>query len=400
MTSVQHAPASAVRRLSSPSDVRRMLLGHALASVGMSLPWPLLLVLVWDRTHSDLLLGATGAARMLPYVAFSWAAGRLADARRRDQVVLASVIARVIALVIVAAAIGLGQLPLAVLAAAAAVAAGTPAYPALAAALPDVAGPRTDRATELLVTVEVASFVVGPALGGLLLWPPTRSATPAVAVALVAAAWCVLRPVRLPAPTREPGEPARPRLRASVRGGVLATIVLMSAVNFVGALVAIALLPLAERLWAGDAATYGVATGVLGFGALGGPLLARLGRTDGERIRWGLVLLGLTLGAVAAAPAVAWAVAPLAVAGGAAVHVEASATRLLQQAVPDRLRASAFGLADSAMVGAALVGSLAGPVLAGLVDPRTLLAGLAAATILASGAAKSKRWMQVSAQIR
>lgn len=42
-----------------PRTVHRLLVGHVLASVGMSLPWPLLLVLVWDRSgtggHADLL---------------------------------------------------------------------------------------------------------------------------------------------------------------------------------------------------------------------------------------------------------------------------------------------------------------------------------------------------------
>jgi hypothetical protein len=31
------------------APVRRLLLSHALASLGMSLPWPLLLVLVWQQ---------------------------------------------------------------------------------------------------------------------------------------------------------------------------------------------------------------------------------------------------------------------------------------------------------------------------------------------------------------
>jgi MFS family permease len=381
------------------TDTDRVLVGHALASVGMSLPWPLLLVLVWDSTHSDLLLGATGAARMLPYVVLSWAAGRLADARRRDQVVRATVVARVGALVLAAGAIALDQLLSAVLACTAAIAVGTPAYPALAAALPGVAGGRQARATELLVTIEIASFVVGPALGGLLLWPPTRAATPAVAVALVAGAWLLLRRVDLPAAAPSPGEAGGRSVRGILRGRVVRTIGVMAAVNLVVSLVAVALIPMVERLWGGGATAYGVATGALGFGALGGPLLVRLGRTDPARVGLGLVLMGVLLVGVAPTPTVAFGVLPLAVVGAAAVHVEAAATRMLQEDVPDPVRASALGLTDSAMVAAAMIGSLSGPLLVDLAGPRLLLMTLATLAILAGVSARSTPVVLVRSEI-
>ena len=94
--------------------------------------------------------------------------------------------------------------------------------------MPRLAGPAKRRATEVLVTIEVAAWVVGPALGGLLLLPVTRPYIPLIAVALtvLAAAW----PWRVPLPgpvtdrrTREavasmfrtvrrhPGRPGRPR---------------------------------------------------------------------------------------------------------------------------------------------------------------------------------------------
>ena len=73
-------------------------MSHGLAALAMSLPWPLLLVLVDDRTGTTsaaaLLLGLTGAARMLPYVALSWATGTLADRFRRDRLVRATLVAR------------------------------------------------------------------------------------------------------------------------------------------------------------------------------------------------------------------------------------------------------------------------------------------------------------------
>ena len=63
---------------------RRVITSHSIAALAVALPWPLLLVLVHERSNDPLLLGLVGAARMLPYVACSWATARLADALRRD----------------------------------------------------------------------------------------------------------------------------------------------------------------------------------------------------------------------------------------------------------------------------------------------------------------------------
>ena len=49
----------------------RLLTGHALAATAMSMPWPWLLVLVWNDSHDRALLGLAASARMLPYVACS-----------------------------------------------------------------------------------------------------------------------------------------------------------------------------------------------------------------------------------------------------------------------------------------------------------------------------------------
>ena len=73
---------------------RGTIASHAVAAVGMSLPWPLLVLLVWERAGDGWVLGVAGAARMLPYVALSWAAGRLADRYARDRIVRLTLLAR------------------------------------------------------------------------------------------------------------------------------------------------------------------------------------------------------------------------------------------------------------------------------------------------------------------
>ena len=88
--------------------------------------------------------------------------------------------------------------------------------------------------------------------------------------------------------------------------------------------------------------------------------------------------------AVSLAPALGWAVGPLALVGAVAVRVEAAATALLQARLPNAVCASVLGLTDTVMVGAALVGSLVGPVLIGLAGPLPVLLGLTVVVVAAA----------------
>jgi Major Facilitator Superfamily len=389
--------------------VSRVLASHALASVGMSLPWPLLMVLVWRETGSDAWLGVTAGARMAPYVALSWWVPRLADRLRRDNLVRATLVIRSGLLLGTAGAIAHGAVVAAVVLATLTVAVATPAYPALAAGMPRLAAAESQRATDLLVTIEVASFVVGPAVGGILLGSP-RLVAPAAAAATVAA-WGLYAGIRQPRPAPSvigapgpsagssetaaataPGSWAAGSAWSPTRGTRLA-LALLVLVNLVVATTGVTLIRLSESLWDAapwgwsDATAYGLATGALGFGALGGPLLRRRSEPLGSRLRRGIVLLALGLLATAVAPALVWAVGPLLSVGAAAVAVEAAATEMLQRAVPDHRRAGVLGVADSAMVLAAMVGALAAPVMAGWWGPRHVVLGTAVGCLVAVAAA-------------
>jgi MFS family permease len=352
----------------------QVLTVHALSATGMSLPWPLLLVMVADSTDSGAMLGVAAAARLAPYVALSWWVGRLADRHSRDVIVRSTLVARLALLTGVAAAIATDRAALAVVLASLTVAAATPAYPALAAGMPRLSGPSSQRATELLVTIEVASFVVGPALGGLLLLAPAF--TGPAAVALTGAALACYAGVRQPRP-----EAVRVERRAPFRvtsGPLRSALAAVMLVNAVGSAAVVALLPLAEEQWSesGADAAYGLATALIGFGALGGPLLGLLGGRRGSRrpLAPGLLLVGAALGAVAASPSAWWAAAPLILAGAAAVQVEAAATETIQREAGDDHSAGVLGLADTLMVAAGLVGALGAPILAALIGAVPLLA--------------------------
>ncbi|MGA8047715.1 MAG: MFS transporter [Dermatophilaceae bacterium] len=364
----------------------RILVSHALAATAMGAAWPLLLAAVWSGTGSAWWLGAAGAARMAPYVLCSWWVGHFADRFSRSRIVTGTLVARVVLLAASGLALWADRLGLAVLVSALVVVVATPAYPALVAGLPAVPGARA-RTTEWLVTIEVCSFVVGPAIGGLLLGVPGLVIP--LATGATAVAWLVMRGVDLPAPRRAPG-----RVRTGWRA-VLATspqarrtLGLLAMINFVLAGVGIALLPMATDDWAAPWSTetaFGIGTAVLGFGALGAPLLVRLGRGPVRRTLCGLALMSAGIVLLGLAPAVLAALPALGLVGAAAVHAESNATRHLQDLIPDDSRASVFGLGDTAMVGAALAGSLAAPPIAEMLGARVLLVAVAVALVALSG---------------
>lgn len=364
----------------------RILVSHALAAGAMGLAWPLLLAGVWEVTGSALWLGVAAAARMAPYVLCSWWVGRFADRHSRSAIVRSSLVGRGILIAASGVALWADRLPAAVVLSALAVAVSTPAYPALVSGLPKLADAR-ERTTEWLVTIEVSSFVVGPAVGGLLLSVPGLVFPLAVAGTVLA--WAAIRGVSMPAPLRGSVDLRSgwlPVLRGSVR--VRRTVALMAVVNFVLAGVGIALLPLATGHWSRPWSTetaFGLGTAVLGFGALGAPLLLRVGRGAVRRTVAGLALMGVGVLVLAVVPTVVGAIPALALVGAAAVHAEGNATRHLQDLIPDESRASVFGLADTAMVSAALVGSLCAPLLAELLGARPLVVLLALASVALVG---------------
>src|SRR4029077_6300499 len=83
-------PGMTIRTQNRPA-VGRLLAAYSCSAVATGLPWPLLLVLVWERygdgPHGALVVGLVAAARMAPYVLLSWAVGSLGDHVRREPLV-------------------------------------------------------------------------------------------------------------------------------------------------------------------------------------------------------------------------------------------------------------------------------------------------------------------------
>jgi MFS family permease len=375
-------------RAHSRPVVGRLLAAYGCSSVAIGLPWPLLLVLVWDQygggPHGALIVGLAGAARMAPYVLLSWAIGSLGDHVRRDRLVVVTSALRLVFLLAAAAAVATDHLGLGVLAASFAVLSGTPTYPAIGAALPGLAGPHRARATELLVTIEVSAWVVGPALGGLLLAQALRPWTLVVAAALAALGLAFSTGITIPGPVEKAPDAVAGMLREVLHcRPAVGALGLAGLINIVVTVAGLVLLPLSEQSWGHGDAGFGIATACLGFGALGAPMLARLARRHGGvTTTRGLVTIAGAVALVAATP-VPWPALPLlALAGASGVVIESLLTGTLQDAVPDRYRAGALGLADTVMVGGCLIGSLVAPTLAQWAGARPALLVVSALALL------------------
>jgi MFS family permease len=353
----------------------RLVLSHALGATAISLPWPLLLAQVWSTTGSDAWLGLTGAVRLLPYVLLSVAAGILADRFSRPSVLRWSAALRALMLAAAGVAVITGHLGAGVGLAALSVAASTPAYPAAVAAMPRLGGSRTGRLTDLLVTTEVAAFVVGPAIGGVLIGLDAGRWALALGPVLGLGSWVLLTGIRSPGARPSDAGVVSDRL-AVVLGtpGARTAIAVVAVHNFVEAIAGVALLSLSHTHWLAGDRGFGVGTAALGFGSLAAPLLAMV-----LRMRSGLLVSAGGIGLAGVVPGMVVGAGPLAVAGAAGTVVECVSTEVLQRSVPDRVRAFALGLADAVMVGAAMLGALLAPWLASSLGPVALflvLAGL------------------------
>ncbi len=363
--------------------MRRLITSHALAGTAVALPWPALLAAVWQTTDDPTLLGLAGAARFAPCVLLSAFLGGIGDRFGRFRTVRVVTALRLALLALVAVFL-YAELPWAAVAAATlTVAAGVPAFPSLAALVPQVADD-PEPATDTLVTWEISAFVIGPALGGLLVGFG-GFASGAASVLLIAAALVVL--------PRRVGEQRPDDQRVQLRHGlreVLAVPVVRRAVASVMALNAVigvlgvTLLSLAMGSWRAGVTEYGWATAVHGFASLAAPALILLLRRVRPTLAAQLVVV-VPLVAVALAPTWTVALPPLLLLGAGLTMVECRTTRMLQLGAPPRYLALALGVADAALIAVAMLAAMAAPALIDVFGPHVLLLVVAAACAAALG---------------
>jgi MFS family permease len=384
-----NAPSGTIRAALRYPDFRYLLSALAVSQVGDWLYNLALVMLVYDRTQSALWAGITTAARVLPIVVLGPVGGVLADRFDRRRLMIVCDLARV-ALMLLLAAVAATGLPivLAPVIAAVATVAATPYMPCVAAVTPrvvddaDLPGANAARSA-----VGGASIILGPALGGVLLFlgsPAAAFALNALTFALSAFAVLAIKDRGVFAIRRSAPSPVAERSASLFSGlfselaeGAAALRQHPRALRLIGADImcstvygtqTVLLLMVADQVGLG-AQGYGYLFAAIGAGALVGTVLA--GRAS-RSVRPQLVQLAalaavglpMLLLAVVRWPAVAIVLAGLT--GLGAILVEILTETTLQRTLDEDVFGRAYGLAVPASIAGIVLGSAVAPVLASL----------------------------------
>jgi hypothetical protein len=332
-----------------------------------------ILVYIFDRTHSTQWLAATGVCRWAPGLLLGGYGGVIADRYQRTTVLIVSALACAVIMTGMAIAVAAGAavwiiLALIVLTAVAV----TPYGPAAGALIPEIVGEKDlAAANSMFSAIESLVMVLGPGIGGLLLLigrPFIAVMINAASFAIAAAGAALLR-VRSVGGGAADGNALR-QLAAGLRalGGqpvALAVILYAALDSAVFGASSVVYVPLSIRLGTGaNGYSYLLAAAALG-GVLGAGLANRLSGAS----RVGPVIMGSiclqTLPWLATVP-VGWpalAAALQAASGTGMVIVDVLAITCLQRDLPRNMLSRVLSILSTIVLGSMLLASLAAGIL-------------------------------------
>jgi MFS family permease len=383
-------------------DILLLWGGQAVSRLGSRVSDLALPLLVLALTRSPAQAGFVAAAQALLYLAVALPAGALADRWDRKRTMIRCDVVRLLAYGSIPLAYALGRLGVAQLYAVAVLAGGALAVfdAAEIASLPHmVPAARLPRAVGLNATVEAATYLLGPALAGILIGL-ARTVVAGAALAYLVdglsylASVLTLGAIRMPFQVEHaatPGAPpARGALRAEIAAGLrflwrqhrLRAIALLTmGINLLDGPLVLAVIVLARDQLHADARAVGLILSLAGAGELLGSAVAPW---VAARVGHGSIAVGSVAVWALAMPLEAAATAPaMLITGAALADMMISVYNVAQVSyrlalIPDALQGrvnSAYRLPSYA---AGLVGTAAGGVLLGLLGPRPILWGIAA----------------------
>jgi MFS family permease len=371
------------RGLLSNRPLVRLLGGEFISSIGDWLYLVALLVLVYQESNDPFLLGIVGAARVLPYVLLSIPAGIVADRFDRRLVLLVTDVARGLIMLALAGLVAIHG-PLWAIVGLAVLATCFSCFfgPTIGAYLPALV--RDERelgpANSAWSTLDNLAFVIGPAIGGLLIG--ASGLTLAFLLNAVSFGFVAIVLWMLPSPKRTEDVPKPPE--AAPAGGPkpgrfeslgphavpLAGLAIVDATTgFVfGGLGVLTVLLAVDQLGAGEAGTgyLNAAVGVGGvLGALGsGAFVVRPGLRLPLII--GSIALAIGVAALGLTQTLAPALVAMALASAGSLVTEVVSTTIFQRIIPDEIRGRALGAIATLSTLAYAAGSLVLPVAAGI----------------------------------
>ena len=242
------------------------------------------------------------------------------------------------------------------------------------AILPDIAwGPNElIAANSVSSAIQGVAFFVGPAASGLLLavWGPAAVLFVMAVAALVAGALTVGVHVRrrqqsevIESFLRSAGDGFR-ALRADRPAGML--VALVGAQFVILGLMDIMVVVLALDLLALPQSGAGYLTSVMGIGEIlgAGATVVLVGRRRlGPAIAFGVLVVGIPIGLIAASESAWWAVAMLGAFGAGTAFLDVGARTLLQRSVPASVLSRIFGIQEGMMMAGLAIGSALAPIL-------------------------------------
>ena len=392
---------AAYRGLLGNRPLVRLFGGEFVSGIGDWLYLVALLIVVYQRSDSPALLGAVGAARVLPYILLSVPAGIAADRFDRRLILMVTDLARGVIMV------GLAWLvlvdgPLEAIVALALLATCFSSFfrPALGALVPSLVederqlGP----ANSAWSSLDNLAFIIGPAIAGILIQVgglPLAFALNAVSFGVVAFVLWQLpraapRPAAEPAPAAVPAptEARDPTPSLSSFAGRLSGLVLVDIVaSFVfGGLGVLTVIVAVDVLGSGEEATgyLNAAIGVGGLiGAVASGALVLRSRLAVPYLA-GAVALGIGLAILGASSILVLALAGMAVAAFGELVIEVVSATIFQRVVPDALRGRVLGVTQTLGVTAYAAGSFVLPLVAGIADTGPVLIGSGVAVVAAA----------------
>ncbi|HEY7970450.1 MAG TPA: MFS transporter, partial [Candidatus Limnocylindrales bacterium] len=411
---------AAYRALLANRPLSLLLGGEFVSAIGDWLYMVAILIVIYRETNDPVIVGLFGALRALPYVILSIPAGYLADRVDRRLVLLGTDVFRGLCMLVMAWIVATdGPVALLVLLAVLATCSSTFFYPAIGAYIPNLV--RDERelgpANSLWATLDNLGYIIGPALGGILVAVGGAVfaflANAATFLVIVAVLWRLppssnvahaAEPVASPVAGPDPGlvrdpqpalvavgdpESAAPIARPSPRiplapiGGLLLVAAVLYA--FDGGLGILTVVLATDVLGAGEAAT-GFLTAAVGIGGVIGGIVSGgllLRRRLGPPLLIGAVVGAAALVLLSNATVLAAAMVGLGMYAFGYFLVDVVVTTLLQRVLPDAARGRGVGLLMTVGTLGEVVGSLALPVLVSTLGT----AILAPASLILVGAA-------------
>jgi MFS family permease len=373
---------AARKLLSSEPRGRLFLATYAQSSLGNGAGYVALVVLAYERRHSPWAIAIVLMADFLPAMIFGPVLGAAADRWSRRWCAVAADLVRAVAFVGIAFVGGIGStIALALLAGV-----GAAMFtPAALAAIPDlVEEENLPAATSLFGGITDLGRTLGPALAGVgMLVSGPEAVVLANGVTFLLSAGLLARLDFGARPQRDLSVQRTSLLREAREGlvagarmpGIQVMLLASSGILLFAGSLNVAELLLARDLGLGSVG-YSVLVAAYGAGFVAGSLTGGRARDMAElkrRYLGGILVMGLGLVLSGVAPLFGAALAAFALTGFGNGLMLVNERLIFQRAVPDRLMARLFSLADTAGSWAFAIAFVLAGALLSLVDTRTLL---------------------------